>query len=248
MSLQAKAPRRRNASPEQTGSTKPVPGPRQQVVGLRRIAGVQRKLDAPGEMPEMLESERLARLAREIDIECTFGGTGTSLTIGDGGVDPVAGFQGGDDRVEILLGVGGTVDCTFTNRQRGKIVIDKVVDSMRADAGDEDFTFVLSWDDTDLMLSGDAPVHESAFLAADGTAYTVSENANAGWEQTSATCTSDSREGDIAPDAIDLQSAHHGNDAVRARVLCLTGVDRRLEPGIAGAREHRGETLDGALA
>ena len=81
------------------------------------------------------------------------------------------------------LGRGETVDCTFTNTKRGKILIDKVT---YPGGLTQSFTFTPSWSNSTFGLKdGDTP-KDSGPLAP-GT-YSVSEGAVNGWDLTSATC------------------------------------------------------------
>jgi hypothetical protein len=88
--------------------------------------------------------------------------------------------------VTIDLNPGENVSCTFTNTKRGKIIVAKVTDP--ATDTTTDFNFTPSWDSNGFQLSGgetNSSLHKPG-------QYSVSEvNLPAGWDLTSAVCTSD---------------------------------------------------------
>jgi len=108
-----------------------------------------------------------------VSLVCTTSGTGTSATV-----------DNATRSVSIHLGDNGTVDCTYTNRMRGHILIDKVTDP----SGDPTaFTFTPSYNGgATFNLSDGDPANDSGAIVP-GT-YSVSESVPAGWTLTSATC------------------------------------------------------------
>ena len=83
----------------------------------------------------------------------------------------------------IVVSAGETVTCTFTNTQRGRILVDKVTDPAGSDTV---FDFNPSWSDTDFTLTDAQAPHDSGLLRP-GT-YSVAELAEAGWDLTNSTC------------------------------------------------------------
>ena len=82
----------------------------------------------------------------------------------------------------INLSAGETVTCTFTNIQRGRILVEKVTDP----AGSFDvFTFRANYGDFTVAVTDGVP-NDSGLLAPG--VYSVSEDALSGWTLTSATC------------------------------------------------------------
>ncbi len=61
-------------------------------------------------------------------IVCQVTGGGTSATITGAVINPTNNFEDGDSQVNITLGAGGQVECTYTNRLGGKIKIVKVTE------------------------------------------------------------------------------------------------------------------------
>jgi hypothetical protein len=97
----------------------------------------------------------------------------TSATCSDG--SPVS---------AIVLGVAETVTCTFTNTQRGHILVDKVTDPS---GSSQSFEFDPSWSASNFFLTDAAAPADSGALVP-GT-YSVAEvNLPSGWDLTSATC------------------------------------------------------------
>ena len=94
----------------------------------------------------------------------------------------------------IGLQAGETVTCTFTNTQRGRIIIVKQTDP---DGSTQQFTFDPSYA-ADFQLR-DGESNDSGFLQPGD--YSVSETEPTGWDLTSATCSDGSK-----VDAIHLQS------------------------------------------
>ncbi len=86
----------------------------------------------------------------------------------------------------IQLSAGEVVTCTFTNTQRGHII---VVKQTNPDGSDASFEFDPSWSASNFNLK-DGEQHDSGALVP-GT-YSVAELAKAGWDLTSATCSDDS--------------------------------------------------------
>jgi hypothetical protein len=84
----------------------------------------------------------------------------------------------------ITLTSGQTVTCTFTNTQRGHIIVKKVT---IPSGGTQSFAFAANWGSFNLTDGGSS---DSGPMVA-GT-YSVSESAATGWDQTSATCDSGS--------------------------------------------------------
>jgi uncharacterized protein YbdZ (MbtH family) len=88
----------------------------------------------------------------------------------------------------ITLAPGGTIDCTYTNRQRGEIRIDKVTDP----SGDTtSFPFTLTGGpstlDQSFNLADASPVHSSGKIKA-GSGYAAAEDTPTGWDLTSSVC------------------------------------------------------------
>ncbi|TAK02023.1 MAG: hypothetical protein EPO36_03545 [Chloroflexota bacterium] len=89
----------------------------------------------------------------------------------------------GETIADITVGAGETVTCTFTNTQRGHIVVDKVTDP----SGDpQSFSFTTGGTGyVGFSLTDAADPDDQEVLP--GT-YSVSETVPAGWDLTSATC------------------------------------------------------------
>ena len=95
----------------------------------------------------------------------------------------------------IDLAPGEVVTCTFTNVQRGRIIIKK---ETLPDGSTQSFAFDVSWSATDASLQ-DGGSHDSGLLVPG--LYSVTETPIAEWSITSATCDDESE-----PDAIGLSS------------------------------------------
>src|SRR5687768_11868751 len=95
----------------------------------------------------------------------------------------------------ISLQAGETVTCTFTNEKDAKIIVVKQTDP---DGDPQSFSFTASYDGDGFSLS-DGQQNDSGDL--DPGTYSVSENAQAGWDLESATCSDGS-----APGSISLQA------------------------------------------
>ena len=90
----------------------------------------------------------------------------------------------GNATATFQAGPGETVTCTFTNTKRGHIVIDK----QTVPAGDSQlFTFTPSYNGGQTFQLADATTPNDSGALVPG-AYSVSEAAQAGWDQTSAVC------------------------------------------------------------
>jgi plastocyanin len=96
--------------------------------------------------------------------------------------------------------VGGIVDCTFTNTQRGRILVQKVTDP----AGDpQEFEFSLTGGPGGVIpqsfkLSDNSTPFDSGDLKpSNGSPYILTETVPAGWDLTSATCDDGSSPGAI---------------------------------------------------
>jgi plastocyanin len=88
----------------------------------------------------------------------------------------------GDNPSNITLAAGATVTCTFTNTQRGTIVVKKVT----VPAGSSQlFTFNPSYESSFQLADGQS---NSSPLLASGGGYSVSEASIAGWDLTGASC------------------------------------------------------------
>ncbi|MFL5732398.1 MAG: collagen binding domain-containing protein [Chloroflexia bacterium] len=116
----------------------------------------------------------------------------------------------------INLQANGLVDCTFTNRQRGHIIIDKVTDP----SGDPtSFPFTLTGGPSTLnqsfSLTDVATPHDSGPLLA-GSGYSAAETTPSGWDQASATCSDGSPVGNISVSAGETVTCTFTN---RARAL-----------------------------
>jgi hypothetical protein len=124
------------------------------------------------------------------DIQCS-GNEASTVTIGAAG-----GFDPGDVGVTIDLVDGESVNCQFVNSAWGNIVVEKQTDP---DGSAEDFGFTTSYGSpfslTDGQTNNSGPLEPTVFA---GT-YSVAEDAEAGWDLTSATCDDGSD-----PSAIDL--------------------------------------------
>src|SRR5688572_15307491 len=101
----------------------------------------------------------------------------------------------GSAPANISLQAGETVTCTFTNEKDANIVVIKQTDP---DGDLQSFTFTASYDG-DGFSSSDVQQNDSGDL--DPGTYSVSENAQAGWDLESATCSDGS-----APGSISLQA------------------------------------------
>jgi hypothetical protein len=97
----------------------------------------------------------------------------------------------------VRLEVGETVTCTFTNTQRGHIVVDKVTNPS-GDAQNFDFTLTggPSALNQSFSLTDAAPPHHSGPIKP-GSGYSVTETVLSGWVLTGATCTDGSPVDDI---------------------------------------------------
>ena len=99
--------------------------------------------------------------------------------------------------VSIELSADGIVDCTYTNRQRGRILIDKVTDP----SGDPtSFDFTLTGGPSALnqsfSLTDAAAPHDSG-LVVPGAGYSAAETVPVGWDLVSSTCSDGSPIGNI---------------------------------------------------
>jgi hypothetical protein len=83
---------------------------------------------------------------------------------------------------------GDLFTCTFTNTQRGKIIVEKQTEP---DASLQSFEFDTSYDDANFFLT-DGQSDDSGFLVPDS--YTVQEIVPAAWDLTVLTCTEDQAE------------------------------------------------------
>ena len=92
---------------------------------------------------------------------------------------------------DIDVGAGETVTCTFTNTQRGKIIVKKETDP---DGASQSFAFTANYDGDGFSLS-DGQQNDSGFLVPGK--YSVAETVPAGWTLTSATCDLGETIGDI---------------------------------------------------
>ena len=106
----------------------------------------------------------------------------------------------GSDPAAVDLAPGEIVTCTFTNTiTSGNIIVDKVT----SPAGStQSFDFVTNYGANGFSLTDTAQANDSGDLlpSSEAGVYTVSENATAGWVQTSAVCTGDGN----TPEAITL--------------------------------------------
>jgi hypothetical protein len=103
------------------------------------------------------------------------------------GVTPVIDVAAGTVTFDIDS-AADVLDCTYTNRARGNIVIDKVTDP----ANDlQKFDFTLTGGPSNLnqsfQLDDDDTPHDSGAVLA-GSGYSAAETVPAGWDLTSATC------------------------------------------------------------
>jgi len=93
---------------------------------------------------------------------------------------------------DITLGPGQTVRCTFTNTERGRIIVDKVT---VPGGSNQAFGFEASWDELGFPLTDTATPHDSGYLEPGG--YSVSETVPGGWSLASAVCSDQSNPADI---------------------------------------------------
>lgn len=158
-----------------------------------------------------------------VSIDCTVSAGGTSTT----STDVASGTA------SITLAPGDTVTCTYTNRQRGRILIDKVTDP----AGDpQSFDFTLSGGPSALAQSfsltdASAP-HDSGEVLA-GAGYSASETLVAGWDLASATCNDGSPVSNI--------------DVSPGETVTCTFVNRARGSVNIHKQDDRGEPLAGAV-
>ena len=108
---------------------------------------------------------------------------GTSDVMFGDGTTFHADYLPGDTAISFTQTVGGTVDCTFTNTARGKILVEKVT---IPDGSTQSFEFNPSWDTNFFLQDGD-DAEDSGFLEP-GT-YTVQELVPDGWDLTNVTFT-----------------------------------------------------------
>jgi plastocyanin len=101
----------------------------------------------------------------------------------------------GNSPSSITLSPGQTVTCTFTNTQRGKIVVKKTTNPS---GSSQLFTFNPSYGSS--FQLGDTGSNDSGYLLP-GSGYSVSEAATTGWDLTSATCDNGSQVTNITVNA-----------------------------------------------
>jgi hypothetical protein len=114
-------------------------------------------------------------------------GYAASETVPAGWDQTGASCDDGSSVGDISVSPGEVVNCTFTNTQRGRIVIRKVTNPAGAS---QSFPFTLVGGPSDLDQSfslTDGESHES-HLVKPGTGYSARENVPSDWTQTSATC------------------------------------------------------------
>ena len=118
------------------------------------------------------------------------GGYSISETVPSGWDQFAATCDDGSSPANITVSVGETVTCTFTNRERGRIVV--VKDALPDDP--QDFAFTagggLSPTSFDLDDDADGTLSNTRTFAdvPPGSGYSLSETVPSGWDQTAATC------------------------------------------------------------
>ncbi len=122
------------------------------------------------------------------------------------------------------VSAGETVTCTFTNTKRGHIIIDKVT---VPGADPQQFTFTPSYNGGQTFQLADATAPNDSGALVPGT-YSVAESAQAGWDQTSATCDDGSPVGAISLQAGEtvtctFTNTKHGEVIVKK--LMIGGTD-----------------------
>ena len=123
-------------------------------------------------------------------------GYAVSETVPAGWDQTAAACDNGSQVGDVDVSPGEVVTCTFTNTQRGQIVIRKVADPTGAA---ESFPFTLMGGPSGVDQSFSLPSggsHESGFVKP-GSGYSARENVPSDWNQTSATCDDGSVPSDI---------------------------------------------------
>jgi len=157
----------------------------------------------------------------------------TSISCDDGASATPSTVNVGTRKAYFKLDPGETVKCTFTNRQRGKIVVIKDATpndpqdfSFSAGGGLSPSSFSLD-DDSDPTLSNTQMFNN----VTPGGAYSVSETVPQGWDQTSATCDDGSPISNINVSAGETVTCTF-NNRKRARLI----VEKQTDPdGAAGS-------------
>ena len=150
----------------------------------------------------------------------------------------------------IALAAGETVTCTFTNAQRGRILVDKVT----VPANDpQSFAFSLTGGpdgiDQSFSLTHAAAPHDSG-LVKPGT-YATSETVPAGWSQMGSTCSDGSAPGavDLAPgETVTCTFTNTKQGQVVVRKVMVGGTDTFDFAGLpAGSISQSGGTLSATV-
>jgi plastocyanin len=157
----------------------------------------------------------------------------TSISCDDGASATPSTVNVGTRKAYFKLDPGETVKCTFTNRQRGKIVVIKDATpndpqdfSFSAGGGLSPSSFSLD-DDSDPTLSNTQMFNN----VTPGGGYSVSETVPQGWDQTSATCDDGSPISNINVSAGETVTCTF-NNRKRARLI----VEKQTDPdGAAGS-------------
>jgi hypothetical protein len=96
------------------------------------------------------------------------------------GWDQTATCDNGGSPGSITLAAGQTVTCTFSNTQRGHIIVKKVTNPS---GSSQSFAFTAGWGS--FSLTGGGSTDSGPLVPG---SYSVSESPSSGWTQTSATC------------------------------------------------------------
>ncbi len=145
-----------------------------------------------------------------------------------------------------------TVTCTFTNTERGTIIIDKVT---LPSGSEESFTFTPSYNNgTPFDLTDAATPNDSGFLLPGS--YTVSELVPAGWDLTEISCDDDDSTDSTTPVAAGGTAEATVNLAAGETVTCtFTNTERgridirkqTLPDGAPGSFDFSGDLGDFSL-
>ncbi len=117
------------------------------------------------------------------------------------GPTPLSASNKGDDAVTVNLAAGQTVKCTFTNTQRGQIIVEK---QTVPDGSSQSFVFAADYDNDGFSLSDGQS--DTSVLLAPGS-YDVTETVPAGWDLTNRSCA-------LQSGPTPLSASNKGDDAV----------------------------------
>ncbi len=139
----------------------------------------------------------------------------------------------------ISLQAGETVTCTFNNRKRGHIIIDKVTNP----SGDtQSFTFTPNYNGGTTFQLADATTPNDSGAIVPGN-YSVSEGAVTGWDKTSAVCSDGS-----AVSAISLQAGETVTCTFTNTKRGLAQVIKTFNGGALGVNSFIFQLRSGASA